>query len=78
MFRNAMAPPFESTRRRGEHGFNVLEEAPPRSPWLLLLAQFTDYMILVLLGAAAIAGVIGDALDALVIVAIVVLNAVIG
>ncbi|HEX7236295.1 MAG TPA: cation-translocating P-type ATPase [Gammaproteobacteria bacterium] len=68
----------ESARRRSEHGFNVLEEAPPRPPWMLLLAQFADYMILVLLGAAVIAGVVGDALDTLVIVAIVVLNALIG
>jgi len=68
----------ESAERRREHGFNVLEEAPPRAPWVMFLAQFADYMILVLLGAAVIAGVIGDVADTLVIVAIVVLNAVIG
>jgi Ca2+-transporting ATPase len=68
----------ESARRRNEYGFNVLEEAPPRSPWVMLLAQLTDYMILVLLGAAIVAGVIGDFADTLVIVAIVMLNAVIG
>jgi Ca2+-transporting ATPase len=68
----------ESAGRRNEHGRNVLDEAPPRSPWMLLLAQLTDYMILVLLAAAVIAGLIGDLVDALVIVAIVVLNAVIG
>ncbi|HJR69530.1 MAG TPA: HAD-IC family P-type ATPase, partial [Gammaproteobacteria bacterium] len=68
----------ESAERRREHGFNVLAEAPPRAPWVMFLAQFADYMILVLLGAAVIAGVIGDVADTLVIVAIVVLNAVIG
>lgn len=68
----------ESAERRAEHGFNVLQEAPPRSPWLLLLAQFTDYMILVLIGAAGVAALVGDLVDSLVIVAIIVLNAVIG
>jgi Ca2+-transporting ATPase len=68
----------ESARRRAEHGFNVLEEAPPRSPWVILLAQFADFMILILLGAAVIAGAIGDLTDTLVIVVIVALNAVIG
>lgn len=57
---------------------NVLVEAPPRSRLALFTAQFADYMILVLLGAAVIAGAVGDLADALVIAAIVVLNAVIG
>jgi Ca2+-transporting ATPase len=68
----------ESARRRAEYGPNVIDEAPPRSAWLILLAQFADYMILVLLGAAIASGVIGDLADTLVIVAIVVLNAVVG
>jgi Ca2+-transporting ATPase len=68
----------ESAQRRAEHGPNVLVEAPPRSRWALFAAQFADYMILVLLGAALIAGLVGDIADALVIAAIVVLNAVIG
>ncbi|HZY31177.1 MAG TPA: cation-translocating P-type ATPase, partial [Candidatus Methylomirabilis sp.] len=40
--------------------------------------QFRDFMIIVLLAAAVVSGVIGEAKDALAIVAIVVLNAVIG
>jgi len=68
----------ESARRRAEHGFNILEEAPPRSPWVMLLAQFADFMILILLGAAVVAGAIGDLADTAVIVVIVVLNGVLG
>jgi P-type Ca2+ transporter type 2C len=68
----------ENAQRRHEHGLNVLEEAPPRSRLALFAAQFADYMILVLLGAALLAGAIGDIADTLVIVAIVVLNAVVG
>jgi Ca2+-transporting ATPase len=44
----------------------------------LLLEQFTDFMIVVLLAAAVISGVIGDLTDTVVILVIVVLNAVIG
>jgi len=68
----------EVLRRRTEHGLNVLEEAPPRSAVALFLAQFADFMILVLLAAAVVSGLIGDLTDTIVIVAIVLLNAVIG
>lgn len=44
----------------------------------MLLDQFRDFMILILLAAAVVSGVIGDALDAGVILAIVALNAAIG
>jgi Ca2+-transporting ATPase len=44
----------------------------------MLLAQFTDVMVLVLIGAAIIAGFLGDAGDIAAIVAIVVLNATLG
>jgi Ca2+-transporting ATPase len=68
----------EAARRLAEHGPNVIAEGRPRS-WLALLgAQFLDVPILVLIGAAVVAGFIGDAIDTAVILAIVVLNAVIG
>ena len=44
----------------------------------MFVAQFTDFMILVLIGAAVISGLIGDVVDTIAIVAIVVLNAVVG
>jgi Ca2+-transporting ATPase len=71
-------PAEESARRRGEHGFNELEETPARSAWLILLSQFTDLMMLILLGAAAISVAISELTDTIVIVAIVLLNAAIG
>ena len=70
--------PDEVLRRRAEHGLNVLDEAPPRSMLALFLAQFADFMILVLLAAAVCRGCIGNLTDTLVIVAIVLLNAAIG
>jgi Ca2+-transporting ATPase len=68
----------EAERRRHAHGPNVLATAPPRSPLALFAAQFADFMIVILIGAAIVSGVIGDLTDTLVIVAIVLLNAVLG
>jgi Ca2+-transporting ATPase len=68
----------EARRRLERHGPNAIVEARRRS-WLALLgAQFLDVPVLVLLGAALIAGAIGDPVDTIVILAIVALNAIIG
>jgi len=68
----------EATRRLERHGPNAIREAPPRHWSQMLLAQFKDFMILVLLAAAVLAGLTGDMTDVAVILAIVLLNAVIG
>jgi P-type Ca2+ transporter type 2C len=68
----------EAAQRLQRAGPNEIQEGVRRGPARLLLEQFTDFMILVLLAAAVISGVIGDLTDTLVIVIIVVLNAVIG
>ena len=44
----------------------------------MLLGQFADFMIVVLITAGIISGLIGDLTDTIAIVVIVVLNAVIG
>jgi Ca2+-transporting ATPase len=59
-------------------GPNVLHEAGRRHPLVMLASQFTDFMILVLIAAAVIAGVIGEPQDAIAIVVIVFLNGIIG
>jgi Ca2+-transporting ATPase len=64
--------------RLSEYGPNVLAEGKGRtSPWMFI-DQFKDFMIIVLLAAAVVSGVIGEAKDAVAIMTIVVLNAVIG
>ena len=68
----------EAGRRLEVHGANELAEGQRRSPWLMLAGQFTDFMIVVLLVAAVVAGVVGEPQDSIAIVVIVVLNAVIG
>ncbi len=53
--------------------------AAPRAPlWRLLLAQFDDFMVLVLLGAATVSFVLGEHADALAVLAIVAINAALG
>ena len=56
----------------------MLREAPPRAAWRMLLEQFRDFMILMLLAAALVSGAIGEVVDSLAIVAILVVNACIG
>ena len=69
----------DEVRRRVErHGPNELQSHGPRGPLALLAEQFKDFMVLVLLAAAVISGVIGDVIDTLAIVVIVLLNALIG
>ena len=68
----------EVAARHVRYGLNRLAEKPPRSRWLLLLDQFKSLLILVLIGAAVLAGAIGDIKDAVVILVVVVLNALLG
>ncbi|MDF9842891.1 MULTISPECIES: calcium-translocating P-type ATPase, SERCA-type [unclassified Paenibacillus] len=64
--------------RRKESGFNELSEGKKISPLTLLLNQFKDFMVLVLMGATLVSGLLGEYLDAITIVAIILLNGVLG
>jgi Ca2+-transporting ATPase len=68
----------EAGGRLRRYGTNALPSPPRRSIPGLLLGQFRDLMILILLGAAAVAAVIGEPQDSITILVIVLLNAVIG
>jgi magnesium-transporting ATPase (P-type) len=68
----------EIPERLARFGPNRLPEARKRSPWRRFLAQFNNLLIYVLLAAAAITFLLGDYVDTAVIVAVVVLNALIG
>lgn len=57
---------------------NVLEEGHRQNPLAMLLSQFTDTMVLVLLGATVISGLVGNMADAITIMAIVIINALLG
>ena len=68
----------EITQRQAQYGHNRLDEGRGRPLWRMFTNQFHDFMILVLLAAALISGLVGDAVDTIAILVIVVLNAVIG
>jgi P-type Ca2+ transporter type 2C len=68
----------EAGHRLHKIGPNELQEAKKKSIAMMLLLQFKDVMILILLAAAVISGIIGDVTDTIVILVIVLLNAVIG
>ncbi|MDH4321664.1 MAG: HAD-IC family P-type ATPase, partial [Desulfobulbaceae bacterium] len=70
--------PAEAKKRLAQHGPNLLREGKRRPPWAMLLDQYRDPMIILLLVAAAISGVIGEGEDAIAILVIVVLNSLIG
>jgi len=70
--------PEECRKRLQEFGPNLLEGAPPVPWWRILLAQFQDLMVIVLLVATAISYGMGETADAITIVVIVVLNALLG
>jgi len=68
----------EVKKRISEYGTNELKEEAKKSFLSKLLAQFADFLILILIGAAVISFIVGEGKDALVILAIVVLNAFLG
>ncbi len=64
--------------RLKSYGFNELPQSKPPSPWKLFLKQFLSFIVSILLIAAALAGILGEWVDALAIAMIVILNAVLG
>ncbi|CAN5507438.1 cation-translocating P-type ATPase [soil metagenome] len=70
--------PETARQRLAEYGKNQIEDAKKKTVWQLLLHQLTDVMILVLIAAAIISGVVGELKSTYVILAIILLNAVIG
>ncbi|MDI6900684.1 MAG: cation-translocating P-type ATPase [Anaerosomatales bacterium] len=70
--------PGDAKERLERLGPNALPEGKKRSLFSMILGQFTDFLILLLIGAAIISAVLGESIDAIAIVVIVALNAVIG
>ena len=68
----------EAARRLEQFGPNELAEKPRPSMWALLLSQFNNFLIIILLVASVISILLGEFIDAGAIIAIVILNAVLG
>ncbi|KAF0227647.1 MAG: Ca2+-transporting ATPase [Erysipelotrichaceae bacterium] len=65
-------------KSRQDNGENQLDEGKKKSFFILLLEQFNNAMILILIAAAVISGFLGEVTDAMIIMAIVILNALLG
>jgi len=68
----------EAQKRTLEYGKNELVEEAKAGPIRLFLGQFMDILILILIIAAVAAYYVGDTLDAIVILIVVLINAVVG
>ena len=68
----------EAKRRLELYGKNQLETHTKKSVLSKLLAQFADFLIVILLLAAGVSAFVGEREDAIIILAIVVINAVLG
>ena len=68
----------DAAERLARFGPNQLREKKGRSPIGQFLDQFKDFMIWVLIGAALVSGFLGEWVDAVAIIAIVILNAIMG
>lgn len=64
--------------RRQKYGINALKEKPPRSILSMFIDQLKETLILILIAAAVVSGALGEWIDSIVILVIVILNAVLG
>ena len=70
--------PAEAASRLQRYGPNALREEKGVKPWQLLLAQFKNFLILLLLAATGLSLLLGHTLDATIIFCIVIVSALLG
>jgi len=68
----------EARNRLNEQGRNVLPTGKRKTILSMFIDQFKDFLILILVAAAIISGLLGETTDATVIIAILVINAILG
>jgi len=68
----------EAVSRREKYGFNEIKEKEKRSALDIFFSQFKNSLVLVLIAASIIAYFLGDKIDSLVIISIVIINALLG
>jgi len=68
----------EAQARLAQYGPNQLQERPRPTFWHMLLEQFNNFLILILIAASAVSLFLGEYVDAGAIMAIVILNAILG
>jgi Ca2+-transporting ATPase len=70
--------PSDIEQRLQKYGLNELSEQPGENIWQILWKQLTAVMVLVLIVASVISFILGDYIDAVAILAIVIFNAALG
>ncbi|MGL4523091.1 MAG: cation-translocating P-type ATPase [Bacilli bacterium] len=68
----------EVDKRREQNGWNELKAKKKTSRMKVFLSQFNDFMVFVLLGATAISAVLGEVVDAIAILLIILINGILG
>ncbi|MBR1458335.1 MAG: HAD-IC family P-type ATPase, partial [Oscillospiraceae bacterium] len=68
----------QAAERRKQYGANALAQVKAPGPVRIFLGQFKDAMVLILIAATGISAWLGEVTDAVTILAIVILNAVLG
>ena len=68
----------EAARRLQEYGENALEEQARKKGYQVFLEQFTDFLVIILIIAAIISLISGNVESTIVIIAVLILNAVLG
>ncbi|CAM2803739.1 calcium-translocating P-type ATPase, SERCA-type [Hathewaya histolytica] len=68
----------EAKKRLQKYGLNIIENKRSVSAVKIFLSQFNDFIIWVLILATIISGVMGDKADAITIIIIVIMNAILG
>jgi len=68
----------EVAQRLQQYGFNTFSEKKKPSLFIKILNQFKDILVLILIAATIVSGLLGELVDAAVILAIVIINAVLG
>ncbi|MDY4431252.1 cation-translocating P-type ATPase [Evtepia sp.] len=68
----------EAARRLAQYGPNELREGGKKSTLRIFLEQFLDFLVIILIIAAAVSAVLGDVESMVVILAVITMNAILG
>jgi Ca2+-transporting ATPase len=69
---------YEAEQRIKKYGKNSIVQRKRISPWSIFFSQFTDFMVIVLIGATIVSALLGELIDAGTILAIIIINAFLG